>query len=478
MINEIRARKTFAICNISVSLLEYKNAKEDFGGYMKSLIQKLGIIGIFLAIFSNCLGVPLPSEKEATISLISEIEESLVYWKIQQNSPKRYLLSQGPRAWLVNWRGTAEIENQIEKNIQGLETKQNELFQKLGGLQEDSNDPKQVQDSERERSFIVSCLKPSHMQRNAFSYTLIGAGVVVAGVAAYRSSHQLRAVAKNFLGFWKSSNVQQSRMAVVNTKTVRDDLYSRFVRYANAMRQGFADKIDGLVISEEKKNALNKAVESGDSVKTTELMAELDKEFRLKFSTEHPSSKSIFGINGLKNNMYNAAQGVILSNFDVSFLFLADQLRDYMKWMLYDVWDPLESSQQHLCNEIEHLRNRLKALAWQVPCAVAALGLGIGIKKMLGSRKNNNFQLLRITLNDVFKAINDLERSVSGNNDTEKGKLSYYCHKLRTQIRKFLPNGEIRVQIEDQLKDFETKTSQDKKCIIEGLSKTYSCFCA
>lgn len=473
MINEIRARKTFAICNISVSLLEYKNAKEDFGGYMKSLIQKLGIIGIFLAIFSNCLGVPQPSEKEATISLLSKIEESLVYWKIQKNSPKRYLLSQGPRAWLVNWRGTAEIENQIEKNIQGLETKQNELFQKLGGLQEDSNDPKQVQDGER--SFIVSCLKPSHMQRNAFSYTLIGAGVVVAGVAAYRSSHQLRAVAKNFLGFWKSSNVQQSRMAVVNTKTVRDDLYSRFVRYANAMRQGFADKIDGLVISEEKKNALNQAVKSGDSVKATELMAGLDKELRLKFSTERPGFKSIFGINGLKNNMYNAAQGVILSNFDVSFLFLADQLRDYMKWMLYDVWDPLESSQQHLYNEIEHLRNRLKALAWQVPCAVAALGLGIGIKKMLGSRKNNNFQLLRITLNDISNVIDHTEYHAG---DEEKGKLSYYCHKLRTQIRKFLPNGEIRVQIEDQLKDFETKTSQDKKCIIEGLSKTYSCFCA
>lgn len=446
---------------------------------MKSLAQRLGIIGILLAIVSSCLGKieqKLNEEQAEIISLLSEIDESLVYWKIHKNSPKRYLLSQGPRAWLAQWRGTNTITDQIACSIKILGTKQKELFARLGSLQKNSTQQQTSFSINAIRSSIAPHLKPSHIQRNAFSYLLTGAGAVAVGIAAYRSSDRLHALSKNLLYVWKTSNTQQDRVVPVNTKAVRDNLYNRFVCYAGAMRQGFIDKIDGLMISEERKAFLKQSIESGDGVKAAELMAELDKELRSNFSASRSAQRSFFGVNGLKNDMYNAAQAVVLSNFDISFLFIADQLRDYMKWMLYDVWNPLESSQQYLCNEMEHFRNRLQSLAWQIPCAVAAIGFGIGMKKIINSRKRDNFQLLRTTLGDLEAVVNDTDESVFNNEDMKKGKLTYLYHTLRMQIKKFLPNNEIRVKIEGRLEHFEMKPSEKQKNIIKELRDIYPCF--
>lgn len=67
-----------------------------------------------------------------TLDILEEIDARLMYWQYQKNHPWRYFLTKSPKKWLIGAPQAQEINNNIEQ----LESHQGELYVFLGQLAE------------------------------------------------------------------------------------------------------------------------------------------------------------------------------------------------------------------------------------------------------------------------------------------------------------------------------------------------------
>ena len=479
------------------------------------------------SLFLSCAKLLPEATEKQILKALQEIDKRLLYWLYQKDHQWQYFFSKNPLKWVMGKNQDVEIETNIEQ----LQTKQDELYIRLGGLSTIDWHQYLIAMNNYQAAYawiknlldIVSGVRQEAAQEvSSDSYdalvTQLYQELKKVGARASVIMSELEATAmpyhitRNWVNY--GALMMASRWAY-NSKAVAD-LVASLPQKATDLQATFAENVGYMrdFVNKTFFGISKKDKDSDASEKGVDKLSDLSKDLLVKKATQEETKKVLedFLKQSVKEGVVfsgtpaaeEAVRKNILDAFDKgdtgpfeNFFYAAmgkvsptsSQALDYLKsgflaWALAvkgavggnieqvfaALLDKVEEDKKKLERETEGVRN----VALLTPAALA-LGVGYtGLSSVYGRFTKSDYTPIRLALLAILSLFVDTAKPLD---DLEYGKMIFLLYNLKERAKKELPvKGNVRV---DFIKDLEKVESREfdsaaKRRIIKDMFKKYS----
>ncbi len=430
--------------------------------------------------------------KKTFFEILGVIDDALLYWQDQKDSPYRYLINKGPQYWV---KGIRLAEEEIAQNIATLQRHQEHYAAMLGKMSQIMQRAKIETTTTKEAEYVkdakwvelykkaaLNSLKPveapSHFKRYWVRYTAAGLGLAGLGLYAYAQRDKIAELINraqegartNWNDHFVAPVKDLSRMVFPEPKEqigtrAKDvtELGNDVIRETSSRAAAFRNSyIQSLKKCQPYWDATgNKDVEAIADLSIRTGVSPLDDKLTESANTYKGWFTSFIPLT------LASAQGTL-----APFLKTVSDLAE----MHVDGIKKIDNLANKADKAFDNNRLTITLLQCVVPAGSAVVSAWL-LKKGINFMKprGKDFQPIRTTLADLHRILNKYTENQSQHmSEVDEGLYTYYANKLVNQVFSLV---EVRL-IDEVMKDVRDLTSQlssrQKVAVIDRMYRTHA----